>query len=180
MGFLEAQHAPVAGCWQQQARWPVCSLRFRSLHAQDTNLHGPAGSHSAGQRRSHSKGRLHHAARLNDDVSDIAGDADTKKAVLDSMITEELAVQRGIDLNMPADDVETRSALVAAVRDLWRSEILAIDSSENELKAYFTAPSRHYADEGRMELHALLMPAGDPAVRWRRSKRYEGGNRLDV
>jgi len=79
---------------------------------------------------------------------------------------------------MPADDVETRSALVAAVRGSLATEILASIPSENELKAYFTAHRDHYADRRAHELHALLMPLATQPVRWRRSKRYEGGNRF--
>lgn len=98
--------------------------------------------------------------RLTDDVSLSQATATQRKAVLDAMIQEELAVQRGVELNMPTDDVDTRAALVAAMRGSLATDILASAPSDDELKRWFNAHRDHYAEQGIMELHALVMPGG--------------------
>lgn len=102
--------------------------------------------------------------RLLHDASPSQASMAQKKEVLDQMIAEELAVQRGVELNMPADDVDTRAALVGAVRGSLATETLAAVPSEAELQSWFDAHREHYAEQGRMQLAAWRAPSQALAV----------------
>ncbi len=82
-----------------------------------------------------------------------------KQAVLEDMITEELAVQRGIELGMAVDDTDTRSALVAAVRGQLATDVTAVVASAADLRHFYEAHREQYASEGRMTLHWYVLPA---------------------
>ncbi len=82
-----------------------------------------------------------------------------KQAVLDDMIAEELAVQRGVELGMAVDDTDTRSALVAAVRGELATDVTAVVPSDVELQHFYEAHREQYASEGRMALHWYVLPA---------------------
>jgi hypothetical protein len=96
--------------------------------------------------------------RALDDVAPGEATAQQRRAVVGDMIAEELAVQRGVELGMPTDDTDTRSALVAAVRGQLATDVLAEVPGEAELRHYYAAHRAHYASEGRMELRALILP----------------------
>ncbi len=98
--------------------------------------------------------------RSLDDVSPSQAAPAQKRAVLEDMIAEELAVQRGVELGMPTDDTETRSALAGAVRGQLATDVLAGVPGLGDLRHYYDAHRGHYASEGRMELHWFAVPAG--------------------
>lgn len=96
--------------------------------------------------------------RALDDVALNQASAQQKHAVLEDMIADELAVQRGVELGMPTDDTDTRSALAAAMRGQLATDVLAEVPSEAQLRRYYDAQRAHYASEGRMGLHWLTVP----------------------
>lgn len=101
--------------------------------------------------------------RALDDISPTKATARQKQAVLADMIGEELAVQRGVELGMPTDDTDTRSALVAAVRGQLATDIIAEVPTEAQLRAYYDAHRSAYASEGRMTLRWFALPTGAEA-----------------
>jgi hypothetical protein len=96
--------------------------------------------------------------RALDDVSLSQASAQQKHAILEDMIADELAVQRGIELGMPTDDTDTRSALTAAVRGQLATDVVAEIPNEAQLRRYYDAHRAHYASEGRMTLRWLTVP----------------------
>jgi parvulin-like peptidyl-prolyl isomerase len=91
-----------------------------------------------------------------------------RRATLNDMIREELFVQRGLDLDMPASDPDTRSALVAAVEQQVLANVTAQKLTEAQLRAYYDAHADRYASEGTMAVHDLVLGlngrAPDPAM----------------
>ncbi|HEV7441990.1 MAG TPA: hypothetical protein VGO18_05305, partial [Steroidobacteraceae bacterium] len=83
-----------------------------------------------------------------------------RKAVLESMISEELLVQRGLEIDLPATDPSVREALVAGVELTSAADIDARKPAEGELRAWFTAHRDKYTSNGSMSLHDLVMPIG--------------------
>ena len=84
--------------------------------------------------------------------------------VLDEMIREELFVQRGLELDFPGTDPDTRTALVAAVVQQVVADVTTRTPSEEELQQYYRAHEAAYASEGSMTLHDFLVPAGPAAA----------------
>jgi hypothetical protein len=85
--------------------------------------------------------------------------------VLDEMLREELFVQRGLELDFPGTDPDTRAALVAAVEQQVVADITTHQPAEAELQKYFEDNRSNYATEGTMTLHNLVLPkakAGGP------------------
>jgi hypothetical protein len=80
--------------------------------------------------------------------------------VLDEMIREELFVQRGLELDFPGTDPDTRSALVAAVEQQVVADVTTHQPADAELQAYFEDNRSNYATEGTMTLHNLVLPKG--------------------
>jgi len=85
-----------------------------------------------------------------------------RKAVLASMIHEELYVQRGLELDFPGTDPDTRNALVAAVEQQAVADATTEVPSEAALRRYFEAHSAKYATEGTMWVQDLR--AADPVA----------------
>jgi parvulin-like peptidyl-prolyl isomerase len=83
-----------------------------------------------------------------------------KKQVLDDMIREELYVQRGVELGMANDDVDVRTALVAATEGQTALDATTAGATDEELRAYFNAHRGAYAGEGTIELADWLVPIG--------------------
>lgn len=98
--------------------------------------------------------------RALDDVSIGQATPAQKRAALEDMIADELAVQRGVELGMPTDDTDTRGALVAAVRGQLATDVLAEVPTEDQLHRYYDSHRGQYASEGRMTLHWLVTPPG--------------------
>jgi parvulin-like peptidyl-prolyl isomerase len=73
-----------------------------------------------------------------------------REKVLRDMIREELYVQRGMELDMPGSDPDTRNALVAAVEQQVVAEATTQSPTDAQLRAYYTAHADHYAGEGTM------------------------------
>jgi PPIC-type PPIASE domain len=88
--------------------------------------------------------------------------------VLDEMIREELFVQRGLELDFPGTDPDTRTALVAAVEQQVVADVTTHQPADTDLQKHFEENRANYATEGTMTLHNLLLPtaklAGADAV----------------
>jgi hypothetical protein len=78
--------------------------------------------------------------------------------VLDEMIREELFVQRGLELDFPGTDPDTRTALVAAVEQQVVADVTTHQPADAELRKYFEENRANYATEGTMALHNLVLP----------------------
>lgn len=92
--------------------------------------------------------------------------AEQRKAVLDSMVTEELLVQRGLEIDLPASEAGVREALVAGVNRTTTLDLEAKKPADADLKAYFTAHPEKYRSTGMMTLHRLVAPVGaEPLAR---------------
>ena len=78
--------------------------------------------------------------------------------VLDEMIREELFVQRGLELDFPGTDPDTRTALVAAVEQQVVADVTTHQPADAELQKYFEENRSNYATEGTMTLHNLVLP----------------------
>jgi hypothetical protein len=85
--------------------------------------------------------------------------------VLDEMIREELFVQRGLELDFPGTDPDTRTALVAAVEQQVVADVTTHQPPDAELRKYFEENRANYSTEGTMTLYNLLLPkASGPAA----------------
>ena len=93
---------------------------------------------------------------------DQASKAQKAKALSD-MIREELYVQRGVELGMPTDDTDVRSALVGAAEAQTVSQELTNVPSAAALAAYYAAHHDHYASEGTLTFTDWLVPANKAA-----------------
>jgi parvulin-like peptidyl-prolyl isomerase len=78
--------------------------------------------------------------------------------VLDEMIREELFVQRGLELDFPGTDPDTRTALVAAVEQQVVADVTTHQPTDVELQKYFDENHGNYSTEGTMVLHNLVLP----------------------
>jgi hypothetical protein len=78
--------------------------------------------------------------------------------VLDEMIREELFVQRGLELDFPGTDPDTRTALVAAVEQQVVADVTTHQPADAELQKHFEENRANYATEGTMTLHNLVLP----------------------
>ena len=78
--------------------------------------------------------------------------------VLDEMIREELFVQRGLELDFPGTDPDTRTALVAAVEQQVVADVTTHQPTDAELQKYFDDNRGGYSTEGTMVLHNLVLP----------------------
>ncbi len=77
--------------------------------------------------------------------------------ILQDMVREELFVQRGLELDFPSNDPDTRAALVAAVEQQVAASVTAGRPSDTELRKFYEENSGKYASEGLMTLHDLLL-----------------------
>ena len=83
-----------------------------------------------------------------------------RRATLNDMIREELFVQRGLELDMPSSDPDTRTALVAAVEQQVGANVTAQKLGEDQLRAWYDAHRDTYASEGTMTLRDMVTPPG--------------------
>ncbi len=125
--------------------------------------------------------RVDYIAQLSalSDVSLAQATAEQKRKVLDDMVAEELSVQRGVELGMPVDDTETRTALVAAMRGQLATDVLATVPTPQDLKRYYDKHRAQYASEGRMTLHWYVLPADAQAKAAAAVAALRGGTPLD-
>jgi PPIC-type PPIASE domain len=77
--------------------------------------------------------------------------------VLDDMIREELFVQRGLELDFPGNDPDTRSALVAAVEQQVIADVTTHIPSDADLEKYFNDNRSTYYTNGEITLHFLVL-----------------------
>ena len=68
--------------------------------------------------------------------------------VIDDMIREELFVQRGLELDFPGTDPDTRTALVAAVEQQVVADVTTHEATDTELMEYYLDNKATYATEG--------------------------------
>ena len=80
--------------------------------------------------------------------------------VLGDMIREELYVQRGVEIGLPTDDIDVRTALVAATEGQVAQDAMTSRPSDRELREWYDKHVTDYASEGLMTLHEWLLPAG--------------------
>ena len=80
--------------------------------------------------------------------------------VLDDMVREELFVQRGLELDFPSNDPDTRAALVSAVQQQVVSDVTTHVPSDAELEAFYSDNSQKYLADGSMALHFLVLAGG--------------------
>jgi parvulin-like peptidyl-prolyl isomerase len=85
--------------------------------------------------------------------------ADRKK-VLQDMIDEELMMQRGLEIDLPSYDPNVRSALVAGVELEVTADVLALQPSAEEMRAYYEEHKAKYSSEGLMRLRELVAKSG--------------------
>ena len=86
-----------------------------------------------------------------------------RQEVLAAMIDEELLVQRGIELGLPASNAEVRAALADAVRVQATAEVRAAVAPDDGLRAFHQRHAGRYVSSGRMQIRHLLLPAGASA-----------------
>jgi PPIC-type PPIASE domain len=85
--------------------------------------------------------------------------ATQRKAILAAMIHEELYVQRGLELDFPGTDPDTRNALVAAVEQQAIADATTELPSEEVLHSYYQEHQAAYATEGTMLVQDLRFPS---------------------
>jgi hypothetical protein len=73
-----------------------------------------------------------------------------KRATLNSMIREELYVQRGIELGLQNDFTEVRNSLVSAVEAQQEIDANATIPTEQELRDFYQSHVQNYQPEGLM------------------------------
>ena len=73
-----------------------------------------------------------------------------KRKTLDTMVREELYVQRGVELGLQNDVVEVRTALVGAVEGQQAVDADATQPTEAALRDFYHARAATYANEGSM------------------------------
>jgi hypothetical protein len=83
-----------------------------------------------------------------------------KTKVLGDMIAEELMVQRGLEMNLPASDPDVRAAIVAGVELQNSATVIADQPDQQKLNAYYQQHLDRYRTQGVISLHDLVLPAG--------------------
>jgi parvulin-like peptidyl-prolyl isomerase len=81
-----------------------------------------------------------------------------KRAALDSMIREELYVQRGIELGLQNDFIEIRNALVSAVEAQQEIDANATVPTEAELRDFYQSHLQNFQPEGLMTVTDYVTP----------------------
>jgi hypothetical protein len=81
-----------------------------------------------------------------------------KKKILEDMIREELYVQRGVDIGLTNDDVDVRTALIAATEAQVASDAMTSVPTEQELRDWYRNHRDRYASEGMLELQEFVVP----------------------
>jgi parvulin-like peptidyl-prolyl isomerase len=79
--------------------------------------------------------------------------------VLDEMVTEELLVQRGLELDYGETDQDTRNALVAVVNQQILADVTTSQPSDRQLLEYYNQHRTHYATLGKIRVCNLMLPA---------------------
>ena len=99
-----------------------------------------------------------------------ATDAQRAK-VLQEMISEELFVQRGLEIDEPSVDPDVRSALVSAVQTQVAVDAVTKSPSDEELREFYDANKAEYSSMGLLTVKDLAGPSGtDPALAMRNAQ----------
>lgn len=80
------------------------------------------------------------------------------RATLDSMIREELYVQRGIELGLQNDFIEIRNSLVSAVEAQQEIDANATVPTEGELRDFYQHHLQNFQPEGQMTVIDYVAP----------------------
>lgn len=80
-----------------------------------------------------------------------------KQKVLEDMISEELLVQRGLEVDLASYDPDVRNALVSGVELQMYADVLAKQPSEDELKAWYEQHREQYSSLGVFQLRDLVL-----------------------
>ena len=91
-------------------------------------------------------------------VSPSQATTDQKRATLNSMIREELYVQRGIELGLQNDFIEIRNALVNAVEAQQEIDANATVPTEQELRDFYQKHLQNFQPEGLMTVTDFVAP----------------------
>jgi hypothetical protein len=105
--------------------------------------------------------------------------AEQRQKVLSDMIREELFVQRGLELDFPSSDPDTRTALVAAVEQQVGADVAAEQPSEADLSAFYEAHKAKYSSDGTMVVHDLVSTKTDAATTLAAAEAVRGGTPLE-
>jgi len=86
--------------------------------------------------------------------------------ILDEMVTEELLVQRGLELDFGETDQDTRNALVAVVNQQILADVTTSQPTDQQLLDYYNQHRTKYATVGTLTVCNLMIPAalGSTAV----------------
>jgi len=87
-----------------------------------------------------------------------------RRTALDSMIREELFVQRGKELGLAASDPDVRAALVNAVEAEIAQDAITSQPSEAALRDYFAGHAARYSSEGVMSVRDVRFGPNDRAA----------------
>jgi hypothetical protein len=99
-----------------------------------------------------------------------------RKAVLATMIHEELYVQRGLELDFPGTDPDTRNALVAAVEQQAVADATTEVPAESDLARYYEAHQANYSTEGTMTVEDFRAADAVAAQRAVEALRHDGAS----
>lgn len=80
--------------------------------------------------------------------------------VLRDMIDEELLVQRAVVLDLPETTTEVRDAMTGGVNAQVAAPILAIEPTDEQLRAYYDAHRSKYTADGSMTVRDLVLHVG--------------------
>lgn len=86
-----------------------------------------------------------------------------KRKTLDTMVREELYVQRGVELGLQNDVVEVRTALVGAVEGQQAVDADATQPSDEAMRTFYRAHAATYANEGSMTVMDYRAPGVEQA-----------------
>lgn len=98
-------------------------------------------------------------------VSPSQATPEQKRAALESMIREELYVQRGIELGLQNDFIEVRNSLVNAVESQQEIDANATVPTEQELRDFYNNHLANFQPEGEMTVTDYVAPDLDSAQR---------------
>jgi parvulin-like peptidyl-prolyl isomerase len=79
-----------------------------------------------------------------------------RKQVLEDMLTEELLVQRGLEMDLPSFDPDVRSAMGAGVELEISADVLAQQPTEQQLHAYYASHMSKYRSAGWVRIRDLV------------------------
>lgn len=87
-----------------------------------------------------------------------------KRKVLNDMVSEELFVQRGLEVDEPSVDPDVRAALVSAVQTQVAVDVITQIPDDGELRAYYEAQRANYSSMGELSVKDFApSPNTDPS-----------------